>query len=153
MDSFFIRTKFSVGHIHFLPEPDFNRTIFSAEKKELEKKYKTEIAQLMKDHEEEREKRAEEVLEAKDEAQKVKKAHKLAKRDYEKAKESASLQAERMKAMEKEEKSWIDFLKELDEQLSSKFFLRHFFDADLLSLLLNNLFSRRGFPSLESASC
>ena len=119
----------------------------------MEKKHKTEIAQLMKDHEEEREKRAEEVLEAKEHAQKVEKAHKLAKRDYEKAKESASLQAERMKVMEKEEKSWINFLKELDEQLSGKFFLRHFSDADLLSLLLNNLFLRRGFPSLEPASC
>ena len=136
IDSLFIRTKFSVGHIYLLPEPDFNRTILSAEKKELQKKHKTVIVQLMKDHEEEREKRAEEVLEAKKHAQKVEKAHKLAKRDYEKAKESASLQAERMKAMEKEEKSWINFLKELDEQLSGKFFLRHFSNADLLSLLL-----------------
>ena len=88
------------------------------------------------------EKRAAEVLEAKQHAQKVKKAHKLANRDYERAKESASLQAERMKAMEKEEKSWINFLKELDKQLSGKFFLWHFSDANLLSLLLNN------FPSV-----
>ena len=47
-----------------------------------------------------------------------------------------------MRVMEKEEKSWINFLKELDKQLSGKFFFRHFSDTDLLSLLLHN------FPSV-----
>jgi hypothetical protein len=85
-----------------LPEPDFIRTTFSAEKTKLEESHKADMAKLIADHEAELEKRAEEVLEAKKFAQEVQRKHQLAERDYEAAKESASLHAEHTKAMEEE---------------------------------------------------
>ena len=134
----------------FCPNSIITEPCFADEKIKLQEAHKAEVAKLIENHEaeiakliadqeDELEKRVAEVLEAKQHAQKVEKAHKLANRDYERAKESASLQAKRMKAMEKEEESWINFLKALDKQLSGKFFLRHFSDTKLLSLLLNNL--------------
>ena len=95
-----------------------------AEVAKLKAAQEAEVAKLVACHEEELEKRAAEVLEAKTYAQKVHRAHQFAKRDYERAKTSSALQAERMKEMEAEEKEWIKFLKEMDERLSRKFFLR-----------------------------
>ena len=86
-----------------------------AEVAKLKAAHEAEVAQLLVCHEEELEKHAAEVLEAKKYAQKVQRTHQFAKRDYERAKTSSALQAERMKAMEAEEKEWIKFLKEMDE--------------------------------------
>ena len=93
-----------------------------AEMAKLKAAHEAEVAQLLVCHEEELEKHAAEVLEAKEYAQKVQRTHQFAKRDYERAKTSSALQAKRMKAMEAEEKRWIKFLKEMDEQLSREFF-------------------------------
>ena len=92
-----------------------------AEVAKLKAAQEAEVAKLVACHEEELEKRAAEVLEAKTYAQKVHRAHQFAKRDYERAKTSSALQAERMKEMVAAEKGWIDFLKEMDERLSRKF--------------------------------
>ena len=92
-----------------------------AEVAKLKAAQEAEVARLVASHEEELEKRAAEVLEAKTYAQKVHRAHQFAKRDYERAKSSSALQAERMKGMEAAEKGWIEFLKEMDERLSGKF--------------------------------
>ena len=98
--------------------------------------HEAEVAKLLVCHEEELEKAAVAVLEARKYAQKVQRTHQFAKRNYERAKTSSALQAEHMKAMESEEKRWIKFLKEMDEQLSHKFFLRLLSEADFLRFIL-----------------
>ena len=87
----------------------------------LKAAHEAEVAKLAACHEEELEKLAAEVLDAKNYAQKVHRAHQFAKRDYERAKTSSALQAERMKEMVAAEKGWIEFLKEMDGRLSRKF--------------------------------
>ena len=99
--------------------------------------HEAEVAKLIREHEEEREERAREVLEAKAHALKVQRKHQYAQRDYRKAKTSCKLQAQRMKAMETEGKRCIELLKEMDEQLSRKFFLRLSSDLELLRFMLN----------------
>ena len=102
----------------------------------LEESHKAEMTRLMADHEAELEKNAGGVLEAKQFAQEVQRKHQLAERDYEAAKKSASLHAEHTKAMEEEQESWIKFLQELDDQISSEFLLRPLSEPDLFSLIL-----------------
>ena len=90
----------------------------------LKAAHEAEVAQLVASHEEELEKRAAEVLEAKQYAQKVQRMHQFAKRDYERAKTSSALQAKRVEEMEAEGEEWRKFLKEMDQQLSRKFLPR-----------------------------
>ena len=94
------------------------------------------MAKLMADHEAELEKNAGEVLEAEQFAQEVQKKHQLAQRDYDAAKQSVSLQAECVTAMEEEQESWIKFLQKLDDQISSEFIFRPLSEPDLFSLIL-----------------
>ena len=76
----------------------------NAEVAKLKAAHEAKVAQLVACHEEELEKLAAEVLEAKNYAQKVHRTHQFAKRDYERAKTSSALRAERMKGMEAAEK-------------------------------------------------
>ena len=78
--------------------------LFRSEMVKQKSTHEAEVAKLLVCHEEELEKAAAEVLEARKYAQKVQRTHQFAKRDYERAKSSSALQAKRMKAMEAEEK-------------------------------------------------
>ena len=84
--------------------------------------FKAEIAKMEKEHEAELEDSAVQVNEHRIFAQEANRTLKLAKRDLWRAKESFTLQAERLKAMEAQEKGCIKFLKAMDKQLSGKFF-------------------------------
>ena len=59
-------------------ESDHVRTIFPADKKKLEESHRAEMAKLIADHEAELEKRAGEVLEAKEFAQEINRKYQYA---------------------------------------------------------------------------
>ena len=86
--------------------------------------FEAEIAKMEKEHEAELEDSAVQVNDARIFAQKANRTLKLAERDLRRAKKSFTLQAERLKEMEAQEKRCIKFLQAMDEQLSGKLFLR-----------------------------
>jgi hypothetical protein len=88
------------------------------------KSFEATIAQMEKDHETELEESAVQVNEHRVFAQQANRTRRLAERNLWRAKESFTLQAERLKELEAQEKRCIKFLREMDEQLSGKFFLR-----------------------------
>ena len=104
---------------------------------------------MEKEHETELEESALQVNDARIFAQKANRTLKLAERDHRRAKKSFTLQAERLKEMEAQEKRCLKFLKAMDEQLSGKVFLRITSEVKVLLGSLLTLFSfgvYRSFP-------
>ena len=92
-----------------------------AKQKEI---FEAKIVKMEREHETELEESAVQVNDARIFAQKANRTLLLAKRDLRRAKESFTLQAERLKEMEAQEDRCLKFLKAMDERLSGKFFLR-----------------------------
>ena len=113
------------------------------------KNFEAEIAKMVKEHETELEESAAQVNDARIFAQKANRTLLLAKRDHRRAKKSFTLQAERLKEMEAQEKRCLKFLRAMDKQLSGKLFLRitsevKFFLGSLLTIFSFGF--HRSFP-------
>ena len=105
------------------------------------------MAKLLEEHRVELEQKEDQTLEARRIAQEAVRKFDSAKGNYSKMKKSLELTGASVKQMEAEQESWREFLKQMDSQLSSKFFHRPLFFVPSAYPYIFFLRFRRWFPA------